>query len=146
MTTNSDGEYSVPNLGISVYEITVEAANFKKSVKTDVKLDVGARRTVDITLEAGDVSEVVTVEADPVTVDLTTPTSSTVINGDQVREFPINNRNFVQLVTLAPGVSSNFSDQVYVGTVNPDGQANTVQFPSTAREAVRILLRLMVQM
>ena len=60
-------------------------------------------------------------------MNLQTPTSATTINGDQARELPINNRNFVQLLTLAPGVSNNLSDQVYVGTTNPDGQANTVQ-------------------
>ncbi|MEZ5425331.1 MAG: TonB-dependent receptor [Pyrinomonadaceae bacterium] len=127
LVTNDDGEFSAPNLATSVYEITVEATGFKKSVRTDIKLDVGARRSVDFSLEPGDISEVVTVEANPVAVELTNPTSATVISGSQVRELPINNRNFVQLVTLAPGVSSNLSDQVYVGTVNPDGQANTIQ-------------------
>ncbi len=114
-------------MAVSIYEITVEAPNFKKSVKTDVKIDVGARRNVDLVLEAGDISETVTIEADQIAVELTTPTSATVISGAQVRELPINNRNFLQLVTLAPGVSNNLSDQVYTGTVNPDGQANTVQ-------------------
>ena len=126
LTTNEEGAFSAPNLQVSTYSITVEAPNFKKSVQTDVKLDVGQRRTVDVALEAGNISEVVTVEADPVSVELTTPTASTVINGDQVRELSVNNRNFVQLVALAPGVSSDLSDQVYVGTTNPEGQANTV--------------------
>lgn len=126
VTTNEDGEYSAPNLPPGVYSITVESANFKKSVNTDVKLDVGARRAVDFALEAGNVSETVTVEADQVAVNLSTPTVGTTINGDQVREIPINNRNFVQLVALAPGVSNDLSDQVYVGTTNPDGQANTI--------------------
>ena len=85
-----------------------------------------ARYKFDVALEAGNVTEIVTVEADPVSVRLITPTSSTVINGDQVRELSINNRNFVQLVALAPGVSSDLGDQVYVGTTNPDGQANTI--------------------
>ena len=96
-------------------------------MKTDIKLDVGQRRSVDVTLEAGNIDEVVTVEADPIAVDLTSSTSGTVISGDQVRELSINNRNFVQLVTLAPGVSNDLSDQVYVGTTNPAGQANIVQ-------------------
>ncbi len=126
LTTNEDGEYTAPNLVSGVYTITVEAANFKKSVNTDVKLDVGGRKLVDVTLEAGNVSEVVTVQAAAETVNLSTPTSSTVISGDQVRELSINNRNFVQLVTLAPGVSNDLSDQVYVGTVNPDGQTNVI--------------------
>lgn len=126
ITTDEDGGFSAPNLPVSIYSVTVEAANFKRSVQTDVKLDVGQRRTVDFALEAGNISEVVTVEADPVSVELTTPTSGTTISGDQVRELSINNRNFVQLVTLAPGVSSNLADQVYVGNTNPEGQPNIV--------------------
>jgi len=127
LTTDDEGAFSAPNLNISVYTISVEAANFKKSVQTDVKLDVGARRTVDFSLQAGKIEEVVTVEAEAATVDLQSATSGTVINGDQVRELSINNRNFTQLVALSPGVSSDLSDQVYVGTTNPEGQANTVQ-------------------
>jgi hypothetical protein len=127
LTTNSEGEFSAPNLAVSVYDIEVQANNFKKYLKTGIKLDVGQRRFVDVTLEAGAIQETVTVTADPIAVDLTSATSGTVINGDQVRELSINNRNFTQLVTLAPGVSNDLSDQVYVGTVNPEGQANTVQ-------------------
>ena len=50
-----------------------------------------------------------TVEADPVAVQLSTPTAATVINGDQVRELSLNNRNFVQLVTIAPGVTNDLA-------------------------------------
>lgn len=127
VTTNDSGVFSVPNVAVGVYAITVEAPNFKKSITTGVKVDVGQRRNADISLEAGGVEETVTVEADAVAVELTTPTVGTTITGDQARELPINNRNWVQLITLAPGVTNDLSDQVYVGTVNPDGQANTVQ-------------------
>jgi hypothetical protein len=126
VTTGDEGEYSVPSLPSANYTVSVEAPNFKRAVQTHVKLDVNQRRTLDLSMEAGNISEVVTVEADPVTVELTTPQASTVINGNQVRELSINNRNFVQLVTLAPGVTNDLSDQVYVGTVNPDGQTNTI--------------------
>ena len=57
------------------------------------------------TAEAGNVAEVVTIEANPVAVELSTPTVSTTINGDQARELSLNNRNWVQLITLAPGVT-----------------------------------------
>ncbi len=126
ITANDNGEFTAPNLQSGIYQVTVEAANFKKSVQTDIKLDVGQRRSVDIVLEAGNISETVSVEADPVAVDLQSAANSTVISGDQVRELSINNRNFTQLVALSPGVSSDLSDQVYVGTTNPEGQANTV--------------------
>jgi hypothetical protein len=127
VTTNDDGDFSVPNLSPTIYQITIEAPNFKKSVRTGIKLDVGQRNNVAFVLEAGRIDEVVTVEADPVQIDLQSATNGTVISGDQVRELSINNRNFTQLVALAPGVSSDLSDQVYVGTTNPEGQANTVQ-------------------
>ncbi|MDQ3710596.1 MAG: Plug and carboxypeptidase regulatory-like domain-containing protein, partial [Acidobacteriota bacterium] len=127
LTANDDGEFSAPNLQSGIYQVSVEAANFKKAVQTDVKLDVGQRRLVEVQLEAGNISETVTVEAGAVSVDLNTPTAATTINGDQVRELAINNRNFTQLVALAPGVSSDLSDQVFTGTTNPEGQPNIVQ-------------------
>ncbi len=125
-TTNDQGLFSAPNLMSAVYEITVEAPNFKKHKETGVKINIGQSRSVDVTLEAGNISEVVTVEAAPLAVQLTTPTASTVISGDQVRELSLNNRNWVQLVALAPGVSNDLADQAYVGTTNPAGQANTI--------------------
>ena len=116
------GAYSAPSLPAGLYTLTAEAAGFKKSVQTGVKLDVGDRRTADVTLTAGNIEEVVTVEADPVSVELTTPTVSTTINGDQVRELSINNRNWVSLVTLAPGVTNDLEDLVFTGTNNPETQ------------------------
>lgn len=122
LTTNDDGQYSVPNLTSGIYEIAVEAPNFKKHVENNVKLDVGQRRTVDVTLEPGNISEVVNVEASALAVELTTPAVSNLINGDQVRELSINNRNFVSLVTLAPGVANDLDDLVFTGTNNPESQ------------------------
>ena len=126
VTSSDNGEFSVPNLQIGKYSVTVEAPNFKKTTLTDIEVLVGQRRPVDVTLVAGRIEESVTVTADAVAVETSTPTASTTLNKQQLTELAVNNRNFVQLVTLAPGVSANLSDQVYVGTTNPDGQANVV--------------------
>ena len=126
LTTGDEGEWIAPNLLAGNYSIAIEAPNFKKVVQGDIKLDVGQRRTVDMTLEAGNIAETVMVTTDPVAVELTTATASTLVNGEQAREISLNNRNWVQMVALAPGVSNDLADQVYVGTTNPDGQANTV--------------------
>ena len=126
VTTDDNGDFSAPNLPSGYYNIAVEASSFKKHIETRVKVDVGQKRAVEVTLEAGNISEVVTVEANPLAVELRTPTAATIISGDQARQLSLNNRNWVQLVTLAPGVSDNLSDQVYVGTTNPTGQANII--------------------
>jgi hypothetical protein len=125
-TTDNNGAFSAPDLTSAVYDITVEAPNFKKHIETKLKLDVGQKRTLDVVLEPGSISEVVTVEAHALAVELRTATAATVISGDQARELSLNNRNWVQLITLAPGVSNDLGDQVYVGTTNPAGQANTM--------------------
>ncbi len=125
-TTNEEGFFSIPNLPSGLYDVSIEISGFKKFLSPAVKVDVGQRRTLDAALETGNVSETVNVTASPTTVELTTPTASAVISGDQAKELSLNNRNWVQLVTLAPGVSNDLADQVYVGTTNPDGQANTI--------------------
>src|SRR5574341_45239 len=122
VNTNDEGLYSVPNLGVGLYDVTIEMTGFKKHLANNVKLDVGQRRTIDVTLATGDVTETVTVTAQPVAVEVTSPTASTVINGQQLRELQINNRNFEQLVTLAPGVTNDLDDTVFTGTNNPETQ------------------------
>ncbi len=124
VTTNDDGAYSARDLHVGMYEVSVEAPGFKRNITSKVQVDLGTPRNLNINLEVGSVAEVVTVEANPVAVELSTPTVSTVISGDQARELSLNNRNWVQLITLAPGVSNDLADQVYVGTTNPAGQAN----------------------
>src|SRR5256886_7132368 len=125
-TTDDEGGYSARDLPVGTYDVAVQATGFKKHVATKVQVDVGTPRSLNINLEVGNVAEVVTIEANPVAVELSTPTVSTTINGDQARELSLNNRNWVQLITLAPGVTTDLADQVYVGTTNPAGQANTM--------------------
>ena len=125
--SNDEGQYTVGDLPATSYDVSFEAKGFKKQIQSNVEVNVGVRRTLDATLDAGDISEVVTIEANPVAVELTTtPTVGTVISGDQATQLALNNRNWVQLITLAPGVSNDLADQVYVGTTNPAGQANTM--------------------
>jgi hypothetical protein len=126
VTANGEGQFSAPLLQAGVYDIEVEAAGFKKRVERSVKLDLNQRRSVDVILEVGAVSEVVTVESNPLQVETQSVVAGTLISGTQVRELALNSRHFGQLVTLMPGVSTNLPDQLYVGTTRPNGAVNTV--------------------
>jgi hypothetical protein len=105
-TTNGDGVYSFPELAVGSYRLSVEATNFKSAVRTHVSLNVADDRAVDIELETGTVSETVSVEASAVQVKTIGGDVSGLITGAQVRELPLNGRNFLQLATLMPGVSA----------------------------------------
>ncbi|MFP5264552.1 MAG: carboxypeptidase regulatory-like domain-containing protein [Blastocatellia bacterium] len=126
VTTNEEGAYSVPLLLIGHYSVTIEAAGFKTFTQRGIELNVNDRLTVDATLEVGTASEVIQVEAGAVQVELQSATASGLVSSVEVRELPLNNRNFVQLVTLMPGVTSGLTDQAYIGATNPFGQTNTV--------------------
>ena len=69
-------------------------------------LRVADEFAVDFELSAGDFTETVTVEASSTPVRVLGGEVSGVITGEQVRELPLNGRNFLQLATLMPGVSA----------------------------------------
>jgi hypothetical protein len=128
VTTEPSGQYLATYLPIGKYEIVAEAPNFKKSIYSDIVLNVADKLTINLTLEVGSVNESVTVEANPLQVELQSVTAGGLINGTQVRELALNGRNWEQLVTLTPGVSDGGnSDTLYVGAFAPQG-TNLVTF------------------
>ena len=104
-TTNNDGLYRFPTLPIGTYELSVEITGFQKYVGTGINLHVNENLTVDVTLVVGRVSQAVEVTAQPAAVDTQTAEVGTLVNGSQVRELPLNGRNFVALTTLVPGTA-----------------------------------------
>ncbi|HMK31479.1 MAG TPA: carboxypeptidase regulatory-like domain-containing protein [Terriglobales bacterium] len=104
-STSSSGEYSFPDLPAGVYEVRIQQPNFKEFVSKSVEVHVSSTATVNATLEVGAVSEQVTVEAATVAVETATGTVGNVVEGNEVRELPLNGRSFVQLTQLMPGVS-----------------------------------------
>src|SRR5580765_6529065 len=112
-TTSSTGAYAITNLAPGGYDVNVKQTNFKESVTKAVQLFVSNTTTLNVALQLGSVSEQVTVEANAVQVDTSTGTVGNVVEGNQVRELPLNGRSFAQLTQLMPGVSpaSNFDSK-----------------------------------
>jgi hypothetical protein len=126
--TDDHGGYSFPLLPIGRYDVTAEFTGFKKSVQKGITLNVNDKLTVDSKLEVGMVSESVTVQANPVAVELQSSTPSGLIEGRQIRELALGTRNYEQLVSLMPGVSMGSLNQLYVGNSLPSGLAAVVSF------------------
>ena len=104
--TNTDGVYSFPELPVGTYSVEVTISGFKSSVQTGIALNVADQRTVNVTLETGAVSETVTVTSPAMAVQTVGGEVAGLVTGEQVRELPLNGRNFLQLTTLMPGVSA----------------------------------------
>jgi len=106
-TTTEQGAYSFSVVNVGSYEITVKATNFKEFVAKNVEVHVSTQTEVNATLVLGASTEFVTVEASDVQVQTATAEVGGVIEGTQVRELPLNGRNFMALTQLQPGVSAN---------------------------------------
>jgi hypothetical protein len=103
--SGADGEYSFQELPLGTYRINATHAGFKGQTQTGIELHVNDSLVINISLGVGAVSETVTVEASPIAVETTNGELTGLIQGSQVSELPLNGRNFMQLITLMPGVS-----------------------------------------
>jgi hypothetical protein len=112
-TTNSGGAYVLAELPPGTYDIDIKQPSFKEYVSKGVQLFVSSTTTLNATLQVGSTSEQVTVEANAVQVETSTGAVGNVVEGNQVRELPLNGRSFAQLTQLMPGVSpaSNFDSK-----------------------------------
>jgi len=112
-SANSDaqGNYTFPELSPGTYNISVKNSGFKEYVARNVVLDVATVRRLDARLQPGGATEVVNVEANATQIQTDSAQLGEIVNGQQVRELPLNGRSFVELTQLQPGVSAanNFS-------------------------------------
>ena len=102
--TNANGQYRILQLQPGFYEISVTAANFKKSVLENIQVQVGQIASADLALEVGGQSETVTVTSSAeAQIERSDNTVSGVVNTVQIENLPLNGRNFLDLAQLQPG-------------------------------------------
>src|SRR6185369_5232268 len=105
-TTNASGIYTFQDLPVGSYRLDVEYPGFKAESRSRIVLNVADNKSLDVQLTTGNVTETVNVETPAVAVSTTGGEVAGLITGEQVRELPLNGRNFLQLATLMPGVSA----------------------------------------
>src|SRR5689334_5102826 len=105
-TSNDDGLYRIINIPPGDYEITVEATGFKKAVLPKVTVTVGQAAEVDVTLELGELREVVTVSnATTEMVETSKTAVATTIDQQRINNLPINERNYINFALTNSTVS-----------------------------------------
>lgn len=113
-TTSESGRYVASLLSVGKYELTFQLTGFKSTTAKGISLHVNDRLQINGTLGLGEVTDVVEVTAATQMIQ-STPAVQSLMGSTQVQELPLNNRNFVQLATLVPGVNSSLSDEVGIG-------------------------------
>jgi hypothetical protein len=95
-TTDDQGRYNVPDLDIGTYEVDAGKAGFKKVIHSGIDLSVGSQVVVDAALQVGASEQTVTVEGEVTQVDTTSSALGSLVEGTQMRELPLNGRNYMQ--------------------------------------------------
>jgi hypothetical protein len=103
-TTNRSGQYLLTQLPIGTYTLTVNATNFKQSVVENLEVHVGNSLRHDVTVQIGDASETVIVEADGGAVQPESAEIKDVVLGREIVDLPLKTREFLDLAMLSPGV------------------------------------------
>lgn len=106
-TTNQDGFFAVRSLQPGTYSIRVEQPGFSAATAENIIVQVGQVARADVALKVGAPSETVQVDigATDIQVDTTRQTVDGVITGRQITALPLNERNFLDLAVLQPGVT-----------------------------------------
>jgi len=102
--TSDDGEYRISLLPVGEYTVTFEHQGFRRDSRK-VSLTIGQTATLDFALQAGGAAEQVTVEASDTIAEPTRTEVSSVISQRQIVNLPVNGRQFIDFVLLAPGVT-----------------------------------------
>ena len=106
-TATDSGSFSVPQLPVGVYKVTIQATSgFKKAEVTNVKVEIGTPATVNVTLELGSPQETVTVVGGGEVLQTQSATVGTTINGRQITELPFTSRDSLDLVLMLPGTAT----------------------------------------
>ncbi|HVI09662.1 MAG TPA: TonB-dependent receptor, partial [Candidatus Binatia bacterium] len=104
LTTSASGEYVAADLMPGTYKIHVEAKGFKAEERPTVPVEVATDVRADFTLQAGNVSEVVTVTEEVPLVNATSATLGGTLSNAEINDLPLNGRNYENLLQLRPGV------------------------------------------
>lgn len=103
-TTTEAGVYAFEALPVGNYTVTVEQNGFKKFQKTGNQVEVNSPLTVDVVMEIGQVSEVVTVQGGMEQLQTANATIGNVVEQKAIEALPLNGRNPLTLLLLEPGV------------------------------------------
>jgi hypothetical protein len=122
--TDGNGSYSAANLLPGAYSITVSAPGFAVEEQSGIDVTVGSQMLINVKLRPGTTREKIEVQSVTPGVQLTTSALSDQVGSKTVTDLPLNGRDWTQLATLSPGVTSLEAIQPATGGSASGGRGN----------------------
>jgi hypothetical protein len=101
--STSDGQFAFQDLPVGSYKVSVTATGFPTLEVDNILVAQGAVYTLNAGLKISQQSTTVEVSAAALTLDTTTSTQTTLVEGANLQTMPLNGRDFTQLISVTPG-------------------------------------------
>jgi outer membrane receptor for ferrienterochelin and colicin len=105
VVTDERGRYHITALPPGPYDLTLELPGFATVKKQDVTLTIGQESTINLQMQVASVQESVLVTGASPLIDTTKTSLGSTITAKKLDDLPLAGRNYLSLVTLAPGVT-----------------------------------------
>ncbi len=102
--SNGSGDYTLTDIPVGVYTLTVSSPQFESYVMTDITVDANANIKEVVSMQPGSAKETVTVGYTSSAIDANSATLGTLIDNKLIEDLPIDGHNAVALSALLPGV------------------------------------------
>jgi hypothetical protein len=107
LQTNESGVYVLPAIPPGVYTLKATLSGFRTLERRDITVQVGSASRITLTLEVGQLTEVVEIKGGAPLLQTESSAVGTVIENRAIVELPLNGRNYLQLASLIPGATTN---------------------------------------
>ncbi|MEP6947114.1 MAG: TonB-dependent receptor [Acidobacteriota bacterium] len=128
LSTDENGSFRFPLLPLGTYQVTFEAANFKRLIRDGVTLTTGQIATVSALLEAGGLSETVTITSDAPIADPGKIDVGRVMNNREVQNLPLVSRNPYNYALLQANVTGRPNIEFGVPRINANGYTRRTNY------------------
>jgi hypothetical protein len=102
-TSSNAGVYSLPNLSVGNYNVTVRRDGFNQYVNDEITLSTDQVLGLNAVLQPGSVTQSVTVTGEQSTLETKTSEIGQTIESKSVSELPLGNRTSMNIVSLTGG-------------------------------------------
>ncbi len=103
--TSTSGYYTITNLPVGHYSLTVSMPGFKTTTIPNIQLQVGQSARIDAVLQVGATTQQITVNTAAPLISTTSSDIGQVVDRKVLNDIPLNGRAFWQLTQLTPGAT-----------------------------------------
>jgi hypothetical protein len=122
--SDSAGQFTIGLLPPELYTLSITAPGFKTAEEPPITVVVTETSRADAKLVVGSENETVEVTAGAAQLQVENATLGTVVAGNTIREVPLTNRNFTQVLTISAGVSGDVNNAASLGKGTQDVYVN----------------------